>query len=184
MEELAAVLDHLGICEDIHIVGQCEGGVVGYHFAAQYPKRVKAIVTSSTLCYTKITVADLCKDNVFSSFETADVDFQEKMVDWHGKDYAPELYSLFLQMGGAYGSGIFDIRDFLGKIKCPALVLYPDRSGLFDVEQAVFMYKALPSAALAVLPYCGHNTYAQQQDEYRRHILSFFARHESQEVIP
>ena len=87
------------------------------------------------------------------------------------------MISLFMEMGGAYGAGVFDLRDTLKNVQCPALVLYPDRSRLFDVEQAVLMYHSLPEGELAVLPHCGHNTYALQPEEYQRIILSFFARH-------
>jgi pimeloyl-ACP methyl ester carboxylesterase len=177
-KEFSELLEHLGIDRDIRMVGQCEGGVVAFYYAAHYPERVKAVVSSSTLCYSNITVYDLCKDDTDPSFEEAEPEFQEKMKIWHGDAYAPELYSLFLQMGGAYGAGIFDLRGVLEKVTCPALVLYPDRSRLFDVEQGVLMYKALPKGELAVLPKCGHNTYLQRPDDYKTHVLSFFERHE------
>ena len=39
------------------------------------------------------------------------------------------------------------------------------------------MYRSLPAGELAVLPNCGHNTYAEQPEEYQRIMLSFLARH-------
>jgi pimeloyl-ACP methyl ester carboxylesterase len=101
------------------------------------------------------------------------------MNDWHGEDWAPKLFQLFLEQGGAYGTDIasFDLPVLLKEIQTPALVLYPDRSRLFRVEQGVLMYRSLPNGELAVLPRCGHNTYDVQQEEYRRIILSFFSRH-------
>jgi len=74
---------------------------------------------------------ELFKGKMFACVGDAQTDFQEKLFDWHGKTYVPELYLLFMQMGGAYGSDMFDLRDILKKVKCPALVLYPDRSRLF-----------------------------------------------------
>jgi pimeloyl-ACP methyl ester carboxylesterase len=62
-------------------------------------------------------------------------------------------------------------------VSCPALVLYPDRSFLFDVEQGVTLYRHLPKGELAILPNCGHNTYEEQPEEYIRIILSFLKRH-------
>lgn len=175
--ELSSLLKYLDIKDKIYVIGQCEGGAVAFHYTAQNPDRVKAIAISSTLCYSKVTVSECTADKIFSSFEEADSEFQGKLVYWHGETYARELYSLFSEMGGAYGSGVFDLRDILKNIQCPALVLYPDRSRLFDVEQAVLMYRSLPEGELAVLPHCGHNTYALQPEEYQRIILSFFARH-------
>jgi len=177
VKELSALLEYLDINDRINIVGQCEGGSVGFHFGAHYPDRVKAIAISSTLCYSKIDMPGFCKGKMFSCVEDAQSDFQDKLFDWHGRDYAPELYSLFMQMGGAYGTGIFDLRETLNNIECPALVLYPDRSRLFDVDQAVLMYKSLSLGELAVLPNCGHNTYEEQPEEYSKIVLSFFERH-------
>ena len=76
-----------------------------------------------------------------------------------------------------YGSESFDLRDKLKMVQCPTLVLYPAGSSLFDVEQAVMMYRLLPAGELAVLPHCCHNTYEHQPEEYQRIILSFFSRH-------
>jgi pimeloyl-ACP methyl ester carboxylesterase len=114
---------------------------------------------------------------MFSSFEEAGSRFQRKLVYWHGEIHALRLYSLLSPGGGTYGSEVFDLRDVLKNIQCPTLVLYPDRSKLFEVEQAVLMYRSLPDGELAVLPRCGHITYSLQPEEYQRIILTFFERH-------
>jgi pimeloyl-ACP methyl ester carboxylesterase len=63
-------------------------------------------------------------------------------------------------------------------VSCPALVLYPDRSFLFPVEQGVSFYRHLPKGELAVLPNCGHNTYEHRPKDYVRHVLQFYRRHD------
>jgi len=69
-----------------------------------------------------------------------------------------------------------DLRPHLPSVTCPTLVLYPDRSILFEVEQAVAFYRHLPRGELAVLPRCGHNTYEDRPGEYIRHVLDFLDR--------
>ena len=152
---------------------------MGFHYALQNPDRVAAIVSSSTLCSGKLYQSQSSKGTSFTSFEDLDTDFQNKLIEWHGENWAPEFFSLFLEQGGAYGTdmGSFDLPVILKDMSCPALVLYPDRSSLFSVEQGVLMYHSLPVGELAVLPHCGHNTYEQQPEEYLRIILSFFERH-------
>lgn len=178
VEELSMLLEHLNIEDEVRILGQCEGGAIGFHYAAQNPHRVKAIAISSTLCYSGITMTEFNSTKLFSSFEEADSEFQHKFLYWHGENHARELYALACVAGGAYGFDVFDLRDTLKNVRCPALVLYPDRSGLFEVEQAVLMYRSLPDGELAVLPRCGHNTYALQPQAYRRIVLDFFERHQ------
>ena len=177
VEELDGLLEGLGIRQGLRMVGQCEGGAVAFEYAARYPDRVKAVVSSSTLCASGITVGEYCKGKMYESLDAADPEFQKKMFWWHGEARARNLYALFVQMGGAYGAGVFDLRGVLRKVECPSLVLYPDRSGLFEVEQGVLMYRALPKGELAVMASCGHNTYLQTE-EYQRQVLAFFQRHE------
>jgi pimeloyl-ACP methyl ester carboxylesterase len=175
--ELSALLEYLHIKDGIYLVGQCEGGVVAFSYAAQNPGAVKAVAVSSTLCYSKAKMTEYLAGKMIPSFEEIDREFRETFVSWHGETHAPKLFSLFMEFGGAYGSGVFDLRETLREVRCPSLVLYPDRSRLFEVEQGALMYRSLPAGELAVLPDCGHNTYAEQPEEYQRIMLSFLARH-------
>jgi len=175
VRELESVRHWLGF-DSFHIVGQCEGGVVAVDYAAQYPERVKNIVISSTLCYSEITLADFNALKFPKTFEELDPDLKAKLITWHG-DRTEELFNQFRQFGGAYGKSFFDLRPALALVNCPTLVLYPDRSFLFEVEQGVAFYRSLPKGELAVLPNCGHNTYDQQPAEYVSHIVNFLARH-------
>jgi pimeloyl-ACP methyl ester carboxylesterase len=47
---MALLIEAVGI-ESFHIVGQCEGGVVGVDYAIRYPAQVKTLATASTMCY-------------------------------------------------------------------------------------------------------------------------------------
>jgi pimeloyl-ACP methyl ester carboxylesterase len=46
LEELKTIKERLGIGE-CHLVGQCEGGVVGIDYAVNFPQEVKTLVTGS-----------------------------------------------------------------------------------------------------------------------------------------
>lgn len=174
--EMALLLKTLGF-DSFHLVGQCEGGVVALDFAARYPEQVKTVAISSTLCYSVETIPECNKDCFPKPFHELEPALQEKLKAWHGDDYAEAFFNQFRDRGGSYGTGIFDIRPLLPSIKCPSLVLYPDRSGLFDVEQGVEFYRHLPAGELSVLPMCGHNTYEHQPEEYVHVILGFLGRH-------
>lgn len=175
VEEMANLLKRLRF-DSFHLVGQCEGGIVALDYAARYQEQVKTVTISSTLCYSAETIPEsnkVCFPKPFHELESA---LQEKLMAWHGDDYAESFFNQFRDRGGSYGTGIFDIRPLLPSIKCPTLVLYPDRSGLFDVEQGVEFYRHLPAGELSVLPMCGHNTYEHQPEEYVHVILGFFKR--------
>lgn len=174
VEELRFVKQYLsiGVC---HLVGQCEGGVVGVDYAAKYPEEVKTLTVASTQCFSETPMTELNAVRLVNSFAQLAPELQAKMIDWHG-ERAEVKYNRFARQGGAYGIGYFDLRPVLPDVVCPTLVLYPDRSSIFDVEQSVAFYRHLPNGELAVFPRCGHNTYEQRPQDYIRTVLDFIKR--------
>lgn len=178
VHELNQFMELLKI-DSFHLVGQCEGGVVAVDYAATFPGRVKTITISSTQCYSEIPMFEFNSRKFPYVFHELDQAQKLKFTEWHGEAFAESLYNQFRRFGGAYGKDIFDLRPQLLNIICPSLVLYPDRSFLFKVEQAVAFYRHLSRGELAVFPNCGHNTYEHQPKEYIRCILNFLERHGS-----
>ena len=175
VEELRLLNEKLGI-GPCHLIGQCEGGVVAIDFAAKYPEMVRSIAFSSTQCYSDIPMEELNRQKFYKAFHEISPDQQQKYKHWHGEESAEESFEHFRTTGGAYGTGYFDLRPMLTQVLCPVLILYPDRSFLFPVEQALAFYRRLPFGELMILPDCGHNTYDQEPVEYARAVLNFLRR--------
>ncbi len=176
VRELAGLKRALGL-DAAHLVGQCEGGVLAVDYALDHPERVRTLSISSTQCYSGKGMAEFNREKFPKAFHELDPGLQKKLGEWHGADHAERFFDMFRTLGGAYGTGVFDLRPLLPSVSCPGLVLYPDRSFLFDVEQGVTFYRLLPRGELAVLPKCGHNTYDQKPEAYVREILAFLDRH-------
>jgi len=172
VRQLAELKAQLGI-GPCHLVGQCEGGVIASDYAARFPDQVKSLVTSSTLCFSEMPMVEFNPTKFPKAFRELDAAVQETFLDWHGEEQAETSYNLFRRFGGAYGKDYFDLRDTLPDVSCPALVIYPDRSSIFDVEQGVAFYKHLFFGELLVLPDCGHNTSEERPADYVRAILDF-----------
>ena len=62
VKELTALGEAVGFGA-FHIIGQCEGGVIGVDYAATYPQEVKTLVTSSTKCFSLMSVPNLTSRN-------------------------------------------------------------------------------------------------------------------------
>lgn len=176
VEEMAALMNFFGI-DRFHVIGQCEGGVVGVDYAAKFPDQIESMVIASTQCFSKIPMTEIDAQAFPKTFQELEPELKAKLIEWHGEDAEP-FFDQFRQFGGAYGTDIFDLRPALSSVRCPALVLYPDRSFIFDVEQGVDMYRQLSKGELAVLPGCGHNTYQYRPEDYIRIVLDFIHRHE------
>ncbi|HMK35686.1 MAG TPA: alpha/beta hydrolase [Desulfomonilaceae bacterium] len=175
VDELESLRHWLGI-DSFHIVGQCEGGVVAMDYATKYPHRLKNAVISSTMCFSSVHMSEFNAAHFLKTFEQLDPDMKAKLASWHGEK-TEAFFNQFRQFGGAYGRYFFDLRPVLSLVKCPTLVLYPDRSFLFEVEQGVSFYRHLEQGELCVIPDCGHNTYDEQPEEYVSQVVNFLARH-------
>jgi pimeloyl-ACP methyl ester carboxylesterase len=182
VEELRIIKERLGI-KECHLVGQCEGGVVGVDYSIKYPREVKTLTVASTQCYSKVPMTEINRATLVNKFDDLEPGLQLKLTDWHGPA-AESKYNQFARYGGAYGSDYFDLRPILPSVDCPTLVLYPDRSSIFDVEQSIAFYRHLPRGELAVFPRCGHNTYEQRPEDYVRTVLDFLRRTTKREQDP
>ncbi|MBN2032140.1 MAG: alpha/beta hydrolase [Deltaproteobacteria bacterium] len=176
-EALADLKAQLGI-GPCHLLGQCEGGVVAVDYAAVHPHLVRSIVTSSTQCFSNVPMAELNAMKFSKTFAELSPELRDKFTDWHGKE-AGTSFNQFRLYGGEYGKECFDLRDTLQTVACPALVIYPDRSFIFEVEQGVEFYRHLRFGELMVIPDCGHNTYEERPGEYVRAVLDFMKRQAS-----
>jgi len=55
--ELRALKEMLGIGK-CHIVGQCEGGVIGVDYSVKYPGEVTTLAAASTQCYSEVPMTE------------------------------------------------------------------------------------------------------------------------------
>ncbi|KIX12264.1 alpha/beta fold hydrolase [Dethiosulfatarculus sandiegensis] len=173
VRELEGLVRFLGI-ERFHLVGQCEGGVVAVDYAGAYPHKTASLSFSSTQCFSETDMRTFSTGKFPARFSDLEPSFQEKLVKWHGEEWGREFYEHACICGGAYGVDYFDLRPALAKVKAASLVIFPDRSKLFQVEQGLALYRGLPAGQLAVLPGCGHNTYEHRPQQYLKLLKEFW----------
>ena len=175
---MSLLVQRLGL-DRFHIVGQCEGGVVGVDYAVLYPEQVKTLSTASTFCCSTITLEEFNRQKFPAAYDQLPADIQKKYIYWHGPERAAYFYSLCSRYGGCYGRDIFDLRPDIQAVTCPTLVMYADRGHFFEVEQGVAFYRHLKYGELAVFPKCGHNIFEHYPEAYARQVVNFIERHSS-----
>jgi pimeloyl-ACP methyl ester carboxylesterase len=177
VSSMAELMDRLGI-DRFHIVGQCEGGVVGVDYAVRYPGQVKTLVTASTMCHSIISMEAFNRSKLPATFDDLGPDLQQKYIHWHGAGRGKYFYDICAKGGGCYGqTGFFDLRPAISRVACPSLVMYPDRGYFFDVEQGIAFYRHLAVGELLIFPRCGHNIFEHYPQMYARQVVDFIARH-------
>ena len=68
VDDMAALMESIGT-DRFHVVGQCEGGVVGVDYAIKYPDQVKTLTAASTLCHSKMTLEEFNSKKFPKAFE-------------------------------------------------------------------------------------------------------------------
>jgi pimeloyl-ACP methyl ester carboxylesterase len=176
---MAELMSLLGI-DRFHIVGQCEGGVVGVDYAARFPGQVQTLATASTLCHSIISMQAFNRQKLPATFDDLAPSLQKKYIRWHGVDQGRVFYDICAKGGGCYGrTGFFDLRPAISQVACPILVMYPDRGYFFDVSQGVDFYRHSTRGELLVFPKCGHNIFEHYPQMYAQQAVAFIRRQRS-----
>lgn len=203
-EDLLRLLDHLGIGR-CHVAGTSYGAFAGIHLAALAPKRVASLVA--------MTVSDRVSDRMWAEAREMAVACREALAggprervydlisafafsgEWaaaHAADIASRRV-LVAHLPDAWFGGLagllgalegLDVRPFLPRIPCPALVLLADGDRAMPRAGGEALAKALPRGELAVVPGSGHALVVEKPRETLDILLSFLARHPLPAEVP
>ena len=140
-DDIAAMLDALGITNKVALAGIALGGAIALHFAARYPERTSAVVVSSPATgvaperrpaalerLLKIEAAGMAfavvdsMQNGYAPELRGDIArFERYRARWLGND--PASYAAIWRMLAG-----LDMQDELARLRCPVLVI----GGSFD----------------------------------------------------
>lgn len=159
VDDLAALLDALGIDGPVHLIGNSYGGIVALSFAADYPHRVASLV----LIEAHFTVAGWAEQVAAERdrIETAVADAQRSgWLDMLGRKVTRLL---------AMADDLINETTFLADLKavqplpggqlrqltCPVRAVYGEHSDVIDYARE--LEACLPRCVLTVLAGCGHS---------------------------
>jgi len=194
--DIVSILDHLSI-EKSHVVGLSMGGFATLHFAFRHSDRALSLTVAS--CGTgaeKDREAEFRKglEQAVTELGTKGMTaFVERFahgptrVQFEKKD--PRGFAQFkqeLSEHSATGSAntllgvlakrpsLYDLVDEMNAIKTPTLLLAGDEDWPC-LNPALLMKRNIPTAALSVLPNCGHTLNLEAPDQFNRLVGDFIA---------
>ncbi len=195
-DDIAAVLDHLGIGR-AHVVGLSMGGFATLHFGFRHPQRALSLVVAGCgygaepeqaerFKAEAATIAETLKRDGMAAF-AARYAHGPTRVQFENKD--PRGFAEFarhLAEHSALGSAntqlgvqgarpsLYDLQDQMRALTVPTLVLTGDEDWPC-LQPALLMKQAIPSAALSVMPNCGHTINLEDPDQFNHLVGQFLS---------
>jgi pimeloyl-ACP methyl ester carboxylesterase len=195
-DDIAAVLDHLRI-DKAHVVGLSMGGFATLHFGFRHPQRALSLCVAGCGYGAEkgqrdkfraevAAVADFLDKNGIEAF-AAKYAYGPTRVQFENKN--PRGFEEFrrqLAEHSAIGArntqlgvqgerpSLYDLVDQMKALTVPTLILTGDEDWPC-LQPALLMKQTIPSAALSVMPNCGHTINLEDPDQFNRLVGDFVA---------
>jgi pimeloyl-ACP methyl ester carboxylesterase len=195
-DDIAAVLTHLGIGK-AHVVGLSMGGFATLHFGFRHPGRALSLTVAGCGYGAERdqrekfraevdAVAAFLDEQGIEAF-AAKYAYGPTRVQFENKD--PRGFAEFkrqLAEHSALGSrntqlgvqkerpSLYDLVEPMRALSIPTLVLTGDEDWPC-LQPGLLMKQTIPTAALAVMPNCGHTINLEDPDEFNRIVGGFLA---------
>ena len=199
-DDILAVMKHLGI-DKAHVVGLSMGGFATLHFGFRHPARALSLVVAgcgygaekdqqAKFRSEVELVAKSLKDEGMAKFAEKYA-YGPTRVQFENKD--PRGFAQFkkeLAEHSALGSAntqvgvqgqrpsLYDLLDKMRALTIPTLILTGDEDWPC-LAPSVLMKREIPSAALAVMPNCGHTINIEDPDQFNRIVNEFIVQVET-----
>jgi len=169
--DVRALLDHLGI-RSCKAIGASMGANTLLHVATQEPGRIEAMVVVSAAPYfpeqARAIMRTISPDDRSPEEWRA---MRERHV--HGDAQIRAIFAAQRDLERSVDDMCFTPPQ-LGRITARTLVVYGDRDPLYPVELGVELYRAIPRAALWVVPNGGHGPiHLEAAEPFARAALAF-----------
>lgn len=151
--DVFALLDQLGIGK-CKAMGISSGGMTLLHMATQQPDRIEAMVLIGATSYFPEQARAIMRRTTVQALTPAEYE-RLRRVHQHGDDQIRALRQQFNGFKDSYDDMNFTA-PYLSTIKARTLIIHGDRDEFFPVSIPVEMYRAIPNAALWIIPNGGH----------------------------
>lgn len=182
IDDYCRLMDHLGI-ERFHLVAAKIGGSIARVFAARRPERVLSLTVVGTPQAKRPGAEQI--PALIEEYETKGAEhWARRTMDGRLGEHFPaegvEWWTRFMGrapvsslIGFNRGINYADISAELPKIRCPALVITTEESGLGSIERTREWQETIPDSRLRVLPGKSYHVAASDAEACAQETLAF-----------
>ena len=193
-DDIASILDRMAI-RKAHIVGLSMGGFATLHFGFRHPDRALSLVVAGCGYGAEKDARDKFRSEVDAVAASLDEQgirtfagkyaYGPTRVQFENKD--PRGFAEFKQQLSEHSAvgarntqlgvqkerpSLYDLLDQMKALTVPTLVLTGDEDWPC-LQPALLMKQNIPSAALSVMPNCGHTINIEDPDQFNRIVSDF-----------
>ena len=199
-DDILAVMDHLKI-DKAHVVGLSMGGFASLHFGFRHPKRARSLVVAGVgygaekdqqarfKAEVEVVAKSLLSEGMAAFAEK--YAYGPTRVQFENKD--PRGFAEFKKALGEHSArgsantqigcqgqrpSLYDLIDKMRALTVPTLVLTGDEDWPC-LSPALLLKREIPSAAMAVMPNCGHTINLEDPDQFNRIVGDFIVQVEA-----
>ena len=178
VDDLAAILDHLGLSRVI-LVGQSMGGGTCISFSCRYPQRVSALVVADSLHALQETPdVQALMDRAREA--TRDLGQIERVLGRRVREQRPEAACLYQQINSfnavsrATLAGAFTRHppQQLAQTRIPVLFIAGTEDVLFPIEAIRVMQAQVTGSRLVEIADTGHSAFYESPDKFNAALLA------------
>ncbi|MEJ2758549.1 MAG: alpha/beta hydrolase [Anaerolineales bacterium] len=161
-DDMAALIEALKLDKPI-LCGWSMGGDISLDIAMRYPDHVGGLIVGGVaLRDTEAALASLKAMGLDGpgqiNFERAEKNIPQLLELWKKDHTQSPLHwkELLKKLSFEMLNPTLPVEDDLKQITAPTLIIWGDRDQFLPVEDAVFLYRLIPNAQLAVVPNADH----------------------------
>ncbi len=193
-DDTLAVLDHAGAA-DAHVVGASMGGVIAQILALRHPDRVRSLTLACTACQQHAWRQELLAEwaeiaqqrgmramtNAAARWTIGPRSFRRisPAIGWLGPLALSRPPHAFAAQVGAILAASEELRDELGRISVPTLVMVGNQDILTPRGDAEELAERIPTAELVVISGAAHGFMVEHGTTFNRILLEFLGRAEA-----
>ena len=185
-DDLHGLLDALGITQT-HFVGLSMGGLIGMTMALRFPRAVQSLVLADTTACYGPKMTPMWDDRI----RVAEAEGIEPLLDrtmeaWFTPPFRAQQPAVIERVramlrptdvrgyvGAIRAIGYVDLREAIGAIRCPTLILVGEEDRGTDITMARTMHERIAGSELAVLPNAAHCSCVEAADAFTRAVSGF-----------
>ena len=178
--DVVGLLDALAIDRAV-LCGWSRGGVIALRTAYLYPDRVSGLIVGGVT----LEVTDAMRATLYAmgldgpgqpNLARAQQTIPDIVARWQQTHVQTEDHYIRLierMSHGMFKSATMPSKAELATIETSTLIVWGDRDQFLPVEQAVTLYRWMPTAQLAVIPNADHMVTRTHQAEFGRIVTNF-----------